>query len=139
MRRLLALFLATGVIVHSSITATHAQDVVVSGTVKTTQGIPVQGYPIILSNDEQQVVAVTDKMGNFFASGLQPGNYTAMIATSVNNDLDFTVPHVDQSWYQRIFNPRQETVNIGEFELIPMEELNSSSNSFDSAITEAVE
>jgi hypothetical protein len=54
----------------------------VSGTVTTTEGVPLQGYPVIIeAPGGGNMVAITGPDGTFRIDGLAPGQYVARPGT----------------------------------------------------------
>lgn len=67
-------------------------DATVEGVVLTEKGVPVMGFPVVITNEENQVVAVTDEAGRFAAEGLAPGTYEAHFAQGSTGPVEFVVP-----------------------------------------------
>lgn len=72
----------------------------VAGQVLTPNGSAVAGYPVIIAGQSQELVAITDTEGRFKLTGLEPGNYSAMLTTELDKPAPFTVtvPEQNAGW-----------------------------------------
>lgn len=54
------------------------------GAVVTLSGVPVQGYPVIVTSaaDGSTWTAITGRNGQYYVDGLEPGAYTATAGTA---------------------------------------------------------
>lgn len=102
-------------------TVALAQNTVVTGTVNTVDGVPVQGYPVIISNKNSRTVAITDSKGNFEAYDLAPGEYSATASSDTDQNVTFTVPEGKKTW-SKLWQQSQERLDVGKFSLSPLNE-----------------
>jgi hypothetical protein len=124
-RSLLLAAISTGTLITSA-APSASQDVAVTGSLKTTDGNPVIGYPVVLEGGHgDQVVVITNMAGTFTAHGLEAGVYTVMLPSATELNRDITVPASKQRWWAQWLGMDSEVsqvVQAGEFELIPIEE-----------------
>lgn len=66
------------VLVSLACSGAMAQEQNVMGHVATSDGKPVLGYPIVITGNGNQFVAISDEDGNFVVPSVPPGEYEAI-------------------------------------------------------------
>ena len=76
----------------------------VEGTVTDTNGIPIPGYPVIISRetDKANIVVFTGKDGGYLIEGLAAGNYVAIPGTDTTAQAQFSIETAaTRSWNRK--------------------------------------
>jgi hypothetical protein len=72
-------------------TALPAQEQTVIGSIKRKNGAPVAGYPVVITGNNTQFVAITDAKGAFTVDGITPGTYAAIPSGNPQDVIPFTI------------------------------------------------
>jgi len=68
----------------------------ITGAVKSPDGTPIAGYPVIIATEDQSsnVVVFTGQDGAYSLKGLATGNYVAIAGTQLKEPVEFAIPQV---------------------------------------------
>ncbi len=94
----------------------------IRGRLVLPSGVPVQGFPVLLRDEQgSDTAAISDDDGVFVSPLMQPGEYTIIPANRWGPERTAVVPESKRSWWRRLFGRGDSAppADIGVIEIVP--------------------